>query len=146
MFDFALDWIIIVWGVTAVLVGFVLTTAVTILAVVRLPATFFQESHSQAMFRSRHPAMRWTWLVGKNLIGYPVIMLGALLALPGVPGPGVLLILIGIVLIDFPGKRPTMTRLLSSAKVLRCINRLRERFSQPPVVPDTNNASLKRAR
>ena len=134
MSDLAFDWTAMLWGLSAVLVSFVLTTVVAILAVATLPARLFREPNSRAMFQSKHPVMRWAWLIGKNLIGYPLIVLGAVLALPGVPGPGLLLILIGVVLIDFPRKYWAVTRSLDSAKVLRSINRLRKRFGQPPVM------------
>ena len=44
-------------------------------------------------------------MIVKNLVGGILVGLGVLLAPPGVPGPGILMMLIGVVLLDFPGKR-----------------------------------------
>ena len=57
--------------------------------------------------------------------------LGALLSLPGIPGQGLLTILIGLILLDFPGKRGLERRLVSRPSVLAAINRLRARFGRP---------------
>ena len=61
-------------------------------------------------------------------------MLGVLMAMPGVPGPGILTLLIGIMLLDFPGKRRLERRLISRSKVLETINRLPRRCGKPPLV------------
>src|SRR6185503_13330112 len=42
-------------------------------------------------------------MLGKNLLGVLLVVLGVLLSLPGVPGQGVLTILIGVMLLDIPG-------------------------------------------
>ena len=58
-----------------------------------------------------------TWLVLKNLIGW-VLIFGALVAGPLVPGPGGLpLFLIGFALISFPGKRRLTARVLRGRPV-----------------------------
>jgi hypothetical protein len=58
------------------------------------------------------------------------------MSLPGIPGPGILTILLGLVMMDIPGKRPLETRLVSRPSVLQAINRLRARFDKPPLVLD----------
>ncbi len=68
--------------------------------------------------------------------GVALVAIGALLAIPGVPGPGLLLILAGLLLLDFPGKRRLVETLLASPRLLRSLNRLRRRFSQPPLERD----------
>ena len=42
-------------------------------------------------------------MIGKNMAGVLLVVLGILLSLPGVPGQGILTILLGIMLLDFPG-------------------------------------------
>jgi hypothetical protein len=58
------------------------------------------------------------------------------LSLPGVPGQGVLTILLGVMLLDFPGKRGLELKLVSRPKVLNTINRIRHRFDRPPLLLD----------
>jgi hypothetical protein len=53
--------------------------------------------------------------------------------MPGVAGPGVLTMLLGLSLLDIPGKRNIQRRVLGRPKVLAMINRLRSRFDRPPL-------------
>jgi hypothetical protein len=45
-------------------------------------------------------------------------------------------ILAGIMLLDFPGKRRLVQRIVSQPAVLTSINRLRKRYGRPPLVVD----------
>src|SRR5262249_60782572 len=80
------------------------------------------------------PVLRGAARVAKNLLGGMVALLGILLSLPGIPGPGLLLVLIGLTLLDIPGKRRLERKLIGRPRVLRGINSLRERFGKPPLV------------
>jgi hypothetical protein len=70
------------------------------------------------------------------LLGAFLVLLGIVLSLPGVPGQGVLTILLGVMLLDFPGKRGLELKLVSRPKVLNTINRIRHRFDRPPLLLD----------
>ncbi|MCK7492419.1 MAG: hypothetical protein MZW92_13070 [Comamonadaceae bacterium] len=60
--------------------------------------------------------MRWIGVVFKNAAGALLDVLGLPPALlPGIPGRGLLTILIGVMLLDFPGKRRIERRLVSSS-------------------------------
>jgi len=125
---------------TYLLLGFVLSVvfSVGILAVVgfllvRLPANYFCDSSPRDFWVGRHPVIRRMGLFVKNLLGGALVALGLLLSLPGVPGPGILTILIGLVLLDFPGKRPLERWLVSRPAILQTINRLRRRYGRPPL-------------
>ncbi len=121
-------------------VVFVVTFAVSLgvitLILVSLPPTYFQESHSRVFWEDRHPYVRWAGLIGKNALGVLLVLLGILMSLPGIPGQGILTILLGIMLLDLPGKRRVESKILKQPKVLAKINRLRHRFSKPPLVLD----------
>jgi hypothetical protein len=54
--------------------------------------------------------------------------------MPGIPGPGLLVILIGITVMDFPGKRRLERWVVGRPGVLGAINRLRRRYGRPPLV------------
>jgi hypothetical protein len=62
-----------------------------------------------------------------------LLVLGAIMALPGVPGQGFLTMLIGLTLIDFPGKVDVERRLVRRPFVLRQLNALRARFKRAPL-------------
>lgn len=114
--------------------------AVVVFLLVRLPADYFCDSSSRDFWIDRHPIIRRTGLIVKNVFGAVLVALGVLLSLPGIPGPGLLTILIGVMLLDFPGKRRVERWLIGLPTILRTTNRLRRRFGQPPLTcpPSTN--------
>jgi hypothetical protein len=120
------------WVVALALV----TSAVGVAIVVWLPADHFSRLPDPTAGWRRHPVLRWTILVAKNLLGILVLPLGIVMALPLVPGPGLVFILIGLSLLDFPGKRSLERRLLAVPAVFRFLNEVRERFHRPPLVLD----------
>jgi len=103
---------------------------------VRLPATYFHSSHDRDFWVDRHKAVRWGGLVMKNVFGAALIILGIIMSLPGVPGQGILTILLGLMLVDLPGKRRWEQKLVKRPKVLQTINQLRGKFGKPPLVLD----------
>jgi hypothetical protein len=62
-----------------------------------------------------------------------LVALGVVLSLPGVPGQGLLTILLGIMLLDFPGRHHLEQKLLSKPSIVNTINGLRGRFGKPPL-------------
>jgi hypothetical protein len=75
--------------------------------------------------------------IAKNVLGFILVVVGIMLSLPGVPGQGILTILIGIMLLDFPGKRELERRIVSCPGLFQAINALRRRFGKPPLVLDS---------
>lgn len=126
-------------AITAAII-FVVTFAASLgvisFILVKLPSTYFQETHSRAFWVDRHPYVRWAGLIAKNALGIVLVLLGILMSLPGIPGQGILTILLGIMLLDLPGKRRLESKILKQPKVLEKINRLRHKFSKPPLVLD----------
>jgi hypothetical protein len=106
--------------------------AVVAAILLRLPANYFSESGGQRSWMKAHPVLRWPALLLKNTIGALIVAVGIVLSLPGVPGPGLLTILIGIMLMDFPGKRRLERALIRRPQILERVNRLRRRFGKPP--------------
>jgi hypothetical protein len=106
---------------------------------VKLPSTYYVGRHGPPMFgwAERHPALRWAVLIGKNVLGVLLVIAGVLLSLPLIPGQGFLTIILGIMLLNFPGKRRLERRLVSRPRILRAINGLRARFGKPPLVMST---------
>lgn len=100
---------------------------------VRLPPDYFRDSSPRPWWVGRHPVIRRIGLILKNLLGGVLVALGVLLSLPGVPGPGILTIVVGLMLLDFPGKRRVEQWLIGRPAILRTINRLRGRYGRPPL-------------
>jgi hypothetical protein len=115
---------------------FALSIAAISFILVKLPSTYFQQAHARKFWVERHPTVRWAGLIGKNLLGIVLLLLGILMSVPGVPGQGILTILLGIMLIDLPGKHRLEYKILSRPSVLEKINRLRHKFRKPPLLLD----------
>lgn len=133
--SFGLSWRDVLVGILL----FVGTSVGGLLAVafllVRLPADYFCESavRNQAQ---RRTAYGWAIRVAKSVLGVIVIILGILLSLPGIPGPGILTILVGVMLIDSPKKRRFERWFLGRPGVFESINDLRKRYGKPPMILD----------
>lgn len=130
------SWPYVAVGVALFVVTFVLSIAAVTFVLVKLPPTYFQAGHSRDFWTDRHRAVRWSGMLLKNLFGLILLLLGIVMAFPGVPGQGVLTILLGLMLLDFPGKRALEYKIVSRPKVFRAINGLRARFGRPPMVLD----------
>ncbi len=122
----------LLWGVALFAGSSLLSLAAVTAVLVLLPVDYFGERAPAAAW-PRSPLLRVVWRVGKNLLGVVLVALGVLLSVPGIPGQGLLTIVIGIVLLDVPGKRALERRLVRRPAVIGSINRLRARFGQPPM-------------
>jgi hypothetical protein len=117
--------------VLAVVVWVVLTAgslAIVLRVVLALPPDYFE----------REPELRRPWTparIARNLAGLLLIAVGAVLSIPGIPGQGVLTMLVGVLLVDFPQRRKLERALLRRPGVLPTLNRLRARFGRPPLRP-----------
>jgi hypothetical protein len=121
------------WGI-AISVGLaVVSLAVAAAVVVSWPPDNFKGSHRPRFWAGRHPALRILGLVGKNVAGVVMFLLGLVMALPGVPGQGFLTMIIAVTLVDFPGKHELERRLVGRPWVLRQLNAIRRRFHRPPL-------------
>lgn len=130
------SWWQVLLGAVLFVVTFAISTAIVSFVLVKLPANYFHSSHNREFLVQRHPILRGIGIAAKNVLGFVLVVLGVLMAVPGVPGPGVLSILLGIMLLDFPGKRALETRIVSRPRVNSAVNALRARFDKPPLMLD----------
>lgn len=97
---------------------------------------------TRGLSRRITPALtRGLYIAGKNLLGGLLILVGLVLSLPGVPGQGLLTILVGVLLMDIPGKRRFELAIVRRKTVLQNINRLRARFGRAPLEVDVEVVS-----
>lgn len=98
--------------------------------IVRIPADYFAlEERRMAHWQDSHPALRWSSLIAKNCLGAVLIVMG--IAMLVLPGQGLLTILIGIVLLNFPGKFRLERWLVQKGPIWRSVNWLRRRAGRP---------------
>ncbi len=126
------------WHLFALSVGLAVTMGAASLIAVgyalsRLPADYFVNPEARRPI-DRHPVLRVMLAVARNAIGYVLIALGAVLSLPGVPGQGLLTILMGVMLIDFPGKHRVEKWLIRRRVLLAAVNKLRAQANRPPLI------------
>lgn len=133
MIDFLKPESPLAWWFLGISVGMFLVSLVAIpIIVVRLPADFFcRRDEGTFGFQKLHPAARIALIVVKNLLG--LLMLAAGIAMLVLPGQGILGILLGVSLLDFPGKRRLQRRIVRQKPVLRSINWIRRKAGRPPI-------------
>lgn len=113
------------------LVSFGISLAVVSFILVRIPANYFREDRAEPFWSGRHPLIRLIGVIAKNLLGLVLVALGIVMSIPGVPGQGILTILLGIMLLDFPGRQKFERKIVSQPRVLKNVNKLRARFGKP---------------
>ena len=139
MFDFvsdffsALSWSKVLVGALIFVASFFINLAIVSVILVKLPANYFSKSRKTKFWSGPHPALHAAKVIGKNLAGILLVALGVVLSLPGVPGQGLLTILLGVMLLDFPGRDRLEQKLLSKPSIVNSINGLRKRFDKPPL-------------
>lgn len=139
MFEFVQNWghgnetLLLVVALIS-LVVFVVGLLVTPLVVVRLPADYFLRESNSFDQRSQINLLR---RILKNLLGVLLVFSGFVMLF--LPGPGVMVLLIGLALMDFPGKRKLLVKLLLQPKVSSVINRLRQKRGEAPLILETEN-------
>lgn len=130
-------WHLAALGLVVGVVSAVVSGLVVAFVIARLPADYFINPQSRRGYQFRHPILRVLLVLIRNLVGYFLIGLGVILSLPGVPGQGLLTILMGVMLIDFPGKFRLEQWLISRPAVLDVVNRVRSKIGRQPLLLET---------
>ena len=121
-------------GVLLFLVTFAISLAIVSFIMVKIPADYFRKDKPRELWSDKPSIVRFLLVFVKNLLGLLLVALGIVMSIPGVPGQGILTILLGIMLLDFPGKRDLEHRLVSQPRVLNTINKLRHKFGKDNLV------------
>jgi len=123
-------------GVLVFVVTFLVNLGIVSLILVKIPANYFKMNHKTRFWSGPKPALHAAKFIAKNILGFLLVALGIVLSIPGVPGQGLLTILLGIMLLDFPGKSTLERKLLHRPEIVKGINRLRARFHKPSLELD----------
>jgi hypothetical protein len=122
----------LIWLAVASIFMFVGTLIAIPIILVRLPADYFDVRIPRPWMEEHHPVLRVAGHLIKNVIGLVFLLAG--LAMLVLPGQGILTILIGLSLVEFPGKRRLEAKLVGQATVLSAINKMRAKFGKPPLI------------
>jgi hypothetical protein len=130
--------------VTAIIVLSLVLFAATAVAVpwffCRIPADHYADKERVSLpLVARGSPWRVPLLVLKNVAGVLLVLAGVLMLV--LPGQGILTLVIGLLLVDYPGKRRFQRWLVSRRPVYRAINALRKRAHRPPLELEGQPAS-----
>lgn len=111
---------------------FVVSLVVFPLVVANLPGDYFvRDKRDPAHQKRRHPVVWVLVSVVKNIFGFVLIIAG--IAMLVLPGQGILTILMGVALANFPGKFTLERRLVRRPAVGRALNRIRRFAGKDPL-------------
>ena len=134
-------WVSLTWskiglGVGLFILSFGLSLAAIALVMVKIPENYFSSHYKRDFLPDSPFLVRWGAVILKNVLGVLLILVGIVLSLPGVPGQGLLTILLGLIMLDIPGKRPLEAKIIQRPAILAAINNLRAKYNKPPLVLD----------
>jgi hypothetical protein len=123
----------LVWWLAAVSVAmFVLSLLLVPVLAVRIPADYFKDpTKPQDPVALHHPAARVPIKVARNLAGLVLVILG--IAMLVLPGQGLLTVVLGLLVADFPGKYRLERWIVLRPAVLKAINWQRRRKGREPL-------------
>jgi len=122
------------WAGLVSLIMMVATLLAVPLIIISLPARYLNDVKKNRL-ADIQSFYRWPFLIVKNMMGVLLVLAG--LAMLILPGQGLLTLAIGLGLMNFPGKRRLIRRIIGQPRVLRTINRWRAKAHKDPLdAPD----------
>ena len=92
----------------------------------RMPHDYFlEDSAGSGWMKRQHPVLRWVLLILKNLFGLVLVVGGLIMFLT--PGQGILTLVMGLLLLNFPGKRRFEIWLMQRKPIQRAVDWIRRR-------------------
>lgn len=102
------------------------------LMILRIPADYFEKETPPSLKKLQIPKfLNISFIVLKNLLGI-ILFLGGFMML-FTPGQGILSMIIGLSLTNFPGKRNLERRLIANKKIFSTINAVRKKGGESPL-------------
>ena len=120
------------WFAWLAVTSVVMVTASALLIpwfIAKLPVDYFARDHHPTPWEDAHPVLRVALIVMKNLFGLVLVALGVLMLI--LPGQGLLTILAGVALIDFPGRHRVVQWIVAREPVMNALNWLRRKAKRP---------------
>jgi hypothetical protein len=124
---------LLVWAGAISFVVFIFSLLALPWLVAQIPEDYFLPKKRQpTQWKQLHPVIRLLALMGKNLIGYGLIVAGLLMLF--LPGQGILTLVMGLLLVDYPGKFRLERKLVKTPAIFNSLNWLRKKAKKPPLV------------
>lgn len=100
--------------------------------VAQIPEDYFvANKRHHAQWGDHHPIIRIVIIMCKNLLGVTLLLGGFLMLF--MPGQGILTMVAGLVLMDYPGKFAVEKKIATTASVLKGLNWLRAKANKSPL-------------
>lgn len=128
----SLTWYRIAWGLLFTVVTIIASYGLIVIGMIKIPADYFSSTYVREIDSDKHFSVRWAAFLIKNTIGFLLIIAGIIMIFT--PGPGVPTILLGLIMMDIPGKRPLEAKLIQRPMVLSAVNDLRSKYNKPPLI------------
>ncbi len=130
----SLTWSRIGIGLLFTVVTVTASYGIIVIGMIKIPADYFSSTYVKEINNDKHFSLRWAAFIIKNVIGFILIIAGIIMIFT--PGPGVPTILLGLIMMDIPGKRPLEAKLIQRPMVLSAVNELRAKYKRPPLIMD----------
>lgn len=137
------DWItdnkeLLGWIFSISLVTLIVAAIAVPVVISRMSADYFMPDRDlgKALVR-QHPILRWSGLILKNLFGFILFIAG--IAMLFTPGQGLLTMFIGLMLMDFPGKRRLELWMVRRPAIHKSFDWIRSKAGRKPLLLPTDN-------
>ncbi len=124
---------VLIWWTGAASVLMFLGSLCTIpVILIKIPADYFSSLETKSRIDVRDLSFfRLLYLIFKNMVGIAFILAGLIMLL--LPGQGILTIIVGMSLLNFPGKYSLVRNIIRNKTILNTINKLRSKADKPPI-------------
>ena len=117
------------WLIAVSLISFIMSLIVIPWLIIQMPYDYFS-------FKKRQ---KWKWSHSSVILNFIKDLLGLILIIAGtlmlvLPGQGILTILVGVILANFPGKYKLERWIIHRPSVLKTLNWLRKRAKKRPLL------------
>jgi hypothetical protein len=116
------------------IISVTLSLVIVGIVMVKIPENYFSSHYQYDFLPNSSWITRWGAVIAKNVAGLILIIAGIVMLVG--PGQGILTILIGLILMDIPGKRPLEAKLIKRPVILAAVNNFRAKYNKPPLVMD----------
>ena len=105
--------------------------------IAQIPEDYFLSTKRKpSKWQEQKPILRLAVIFGKNIIGFSLIIGGLLMLV--LPGQGLLTIVTGLLLVNYPGKYKLEKKLVAIPSIFRALNWIRVKANKPPLKRNAN--------
>jgi|TARA_B100001093_G_scaffold142590_1_gene135054 archaellum biogenesis protein FlaJ (TadC family) len=123
-------------GISSILI-FILSILGISWFIAQIPEDYFLSTKRKpSKWQEQKPILRLAVIFGKNIIGFSLIIGGLLMLV--LPGQGLLTIVTGLLLVNYPGKYKLEKKLVAIPSIFRALNWIRVKANKPPLKRNAN--------